>query len=306
MTTGIDFFPGFVSRQMTTGDAEIFCRVGGAGPALLLLHGYPQSHVMWHRVAGELANHFTVVAADLRGYGQSSCPPTDMQHRAYSKRTMAADMVLLMQQLGQTRFSVMGHDRGARVAYRMALDHPEIVERLAILDIISTLDQWQAENQRARLRMFHWGFLAQPAPLPESLIRRAPEDWVDGPFKRATKAKSIEAIDPRALAAYRAVFRDPDHVHATCEDYRAGATCDLADDQADRAAGLMIAAPTLFLWGSRGTPSDIPDPFGLWRRWCRQVEGGTIDCGHFLAEENPAALLEHAIPFFLGQSEAQS
>ncbi|MFM9942288.1 MAG: alpha/beta fold hydrolase [Hyphomicrobiaceae bacterium] len=300
------FFPGFTSRHLSTGDTDIFARIGGSGPALLLLHGYPQTHVMWHLVAGELARHFTVVAADLRGYGQSSCPPTDIEHRPYSKRVMAQDMVEIMSKLGQTRFSVMGHDRGARVAYRMALEHADVVERLALLDIVSTVDQWQAENQQARMRMFHWGFLAQPAPLPESLIRRAPVDWVDGTFKRGTKAKSLGVIDPRALETYRRFFRDPDHVHATCEDFRAGATCDLLDDQADLAAGRCIDAPTLFLWSTHGSPSEFADPLGLWRRWCRHIEGGTIDSGHFIAEENPAALLAAAVPFLLGQSETRA
>ncbi len=303
MTPEDDLFPGFGSRRLSTGEAEIFVRIGGSGPALLLLHGYPQCHMAWHRVAGELAQHFTVVAADLRGYGDSSCPPTDMAHRTYSKRVMAADMITVMAKLGQTRFSVMGHDRGARVAYRLALDHPQVVERLALLDIVSTFDQWQLTTQQAKIRMFHWGFLAQPAPLPESLIRRSPNDWIDAIFKRATKAKLLMTIDPRALDAYRSNFRDSDHVHATCEDYRAGATCDLADDQADLAAGHVIQAPTLVLWGSDGSMTDVPDRLSYWRRWCRHLDSATIDSGHYIAEENPAALLAHAIPFFLGQSE---
>lgn len=305
MTGAPDFFPGFSRKRLQTSEAEIFLRVGGIGPPLLLLHGYPQSHVMWHRVAGELSRHFTVVAADLRGYGESSCPPTDLQHRAYSKRSMAIDMVEVMSMLGQTRFSVMGHDRGARVAYRMALDHPQSVERLALLDIVTTFDQWQAEDQKSKMRMFHWGFLAQPAPLPESLIRRAPDDWVNGPFRRSSRDKSLAVFDEAALEVYRAVFRDSDHVHATCEDYRAGATCDLADDQADLAAGNMIHAPTLLLRATHGTLSDFPEPVERWRRWCTDLRDGTIDSGHFIAEENPRALLDVTIPFFLGVGETR-
>ena len=296
---GAELFPGFVERRIDTGGAQIFARVGGTGPALLLLHGYPQSHVMWHRVIARLAAHFTVVAADLRGYGQSSCPPTDMEHRPYSKRVMALDMVRLMTALGHREFSVMAHDRGARVGYRMALEHPDRLRRLVLLDILTTLDQWQIHSQQAKIRMFHWGFLAQPAPIPESLIRRATADWVEGPFKRATQAKSISVIDPRALAAYRAVFTDPDHVHATCEDFRAGASCDMADDEEDAAAGRKIACPTLFLWGTTGTPSDVADPLALWQRWCDRVEGHSIDSGHFLPEENPDDLLARALPFLL-------
>ncbi len=301
MSATDDLFAGFASRRFVTEDAEIFARIGGTGPPLLLLHGYPQNHVMWHRVAPRLARDFTVIAADLRGYGQSSCPPTDLEHRTYSKRAMAGDMIAVMAALGHRRFAVMGQDRGARVAYRMALEHPAAVDRLVILDIVSTLDQWQAESKEAKLRMFHWGFLAQPAPMPESLIRRAPRDWVEGPFKRGTKTRSISTIDPRALAAYQAVFTDPDHIHATCEDYRAGASCDLADDEADRAVGRQIGCPMLFLWGTHGTPSDIDDPLGLWRRWCPHVLGGTIDSGHFIAEENPDALVARALPFLLGE-----
>lgn len=301
-----DLFRGFSTRRFSTRDGEIFARIGGNGPPLLLLHGYPQSHVMWHRVAGDLACHFTVVAADLRGYGQSSCPPTDMDHRPYSKRAMAADMIEVMDALAFPRFSIMGHDRGARVAYRLALEHGMRVERLVLLDIISTLDQWQAEGQSAKLRMFHWGFLAQPAPLPESLIRRSPADWVDSGFKRSTLARSTDVIDPRALAYYKEALGDPDRIHATCEDYRAGATCDLADDQEDRATGRQIQCPTLILWGTAGTPADIDDPIGLWRRWCPEVEGGTIAGGHFIAEENPRDLLARALPFLLGRQEKTS
>ncbi len=292
-----ELFRGFDEHFVGLDDVTIRVRVGGTGPALLLLHGYPQTSAMWHRVAPELAERHTVVAADLRGYGASSCPPTDMDHRPYAKRTMAADMIGVMRALGHKRFSVMGHDRGGRVAYRLALDHPSLVDRLVLLDILSTHDQWSAANQSIRLKMFHWAFLAQPAPMPESLIGRDPIEWLDGRFKRGTKARSLDAMHPLALEEYRRCFRDPDHIHATCEDYRAGARCDLADDDADLASGRMIRCPTLLLWASDGPMAEIADPLALWRQWCECLEGHKVDCGHFIAEEAPDALLASVVPF---------
>ena len=297
MTAADDLFPGFVERRVDTGEAVIYVRTGGTGPGLLLLHGYPQSHAMWHRVAPQLACTHTVVAADLRGYGRSSCPPSAQDHRPYSKRSMARDMISLMRHFGFASFAIMGHDRGARVAYRMALDLPQLVNRLVLLDIISTQDQWSAANQQMRLWMFHWAFLAQPAPMPETLIGRDPADWLEGRFKRGTKSRSLASIDPRALADYAAYFADADRIHATCEDFRAGAHCDLADDAADWAAGRRIECPVLLLWGTEGPLADLADPLALWQPLCRQVSGTSIDCGHFIAEERPDALLEHAEPF---------
>ena len=295
--TAIDLFPDFAEHRVDTGEAAIYARTGGAGPGLLLLHGYPQSHAAWHRVAPALARSHTVVAADLRGYGRSSCPPSDMQHRAYSKRSMARDMTALMRHFGFSSFAVAGHDRGARVAYRLALDLPHLVTRLVLLNIISTADQWAAANQQMRLKMFHWALLAQPAPMPESLIGRDPVTWLEGRIKRSTKSRSLEAIDPRALADYRANFADPDRIHATCEDFRAGAHCDLADDEADLAAGRRIECPMFLLWSREGPLADMPDPLALWRPWCRNVSGARIDSGHFIAEESPGAFLDHAVPF---------
>lgn len=293
----VDLFPGFDTCNIDTGEATIHARIGGRGPALLLLHGYPQSHAMWHRVAPELAKSFTVIAADLRGYGRSSCPPSDMDHRPYSKLSMAVDMIKLMHSLGHRRYSIIGHDRGARVAYRLAMEMPDQVERLVILDIITTADQWSSANQKVRLKMFHWAFLAQPAPMPETLIGRDPVDWVEGRFKRGTKSRSLAEIDPRALADYHAYFTDPDRMHATCEDFRAGSGCDLADDEKARDAGRRIECPTLVLWATDGPLADVSDPLELWRPWCRSVVGANIDSGHFIAEERPRELLEYAQPF---------
>lgn len=297
MTASDDLFPGFGEHLVDTGEAVIHARAGGSGPGLLLLHGYPQTHAIWHRVAPVLAKSFTVVAADLRGYGQSSCPPTGIDHMPYSKRSMARDMIVLMRHFGFSRYAVMGHDRGARVAYRIAIEAPHQVERLVILDIITTLDQWSAATQHMRLTMFHWAFLAQPAPMPESLIGRGPVEWLDARLKRGLKSRSLEDLDARAVASYRANFADSDRIHATCEDFRAGAGCDLAADQADYDGGRRIECPTLVLWADHGPLADLADPMALWQPWCRDLAGANIDGGHFIAEERPDALLEHALPF---------
>lgn len=297
MSSAGELFPGFASQYFDTGKVRLHFRLGGSGPPLLLLHGYPQTHASWHKVAKPLADNFTVVIPDLRGCGQSSCADEDLEHRAYSKRVMAGDMVLLMDKLGFRRFCVMGHDRGARVAYRMALDWPGRVVRLVVLDIVTTLDFWQPEQQMARRKGAQWAFLAQPAPIPESLIGADPTTWLEGCLKRRTRSGSLEAFDPRALASYRTSLSDPDRVHATCEDFRAGASCDLYDDGMDRRLGRRIACPTFVLWGAHGSLVAIDDPVMLWRRWCESVIGGMVDSGHFIPEENPAGLLRAVLPF---------
>jgi haloacetate dehalogenase len=299
-----DLFPGFMSRRIETGKVDLHVCIGGCGPPLLLLHGYPQTHVAWHKVAGPLAERFTVVAPDLRGYGESACPPDDLDHRAYAKRTMAADMVHVMKDFGFSRYLVMGHDRGARVAYRMALDNPECVARLVVIDVMTTWDQWQPEQQITRNRIGHWAFLAQPAPIPEMLIGKDPIEWLEGRLKRGTRSGTLDAFDPRALAVYGRLS-DRDRIHATCEDYRASASCDLADDEADRRLGSRITCPTLVLWGSSGSLAGVADPVALWRPWCLTVSGRAIESGHFIPEENPAALLDAVLPF-LGSAEAMT
>ena len=301
MTLEDELFPGFTARTVGVGRATIFARVGGQGEPLLLLHGYPETHLAWHRVASPLAKRFTVVAADLRGYGRSSCVPDDSEHRAYSKRTMAADMERLMASLGFRRFRVMGHDRGARVAYRLALDRPDVVERLVMIDIMTTFDQWQPENSATRQRISHWAFLAQPAPIPEALIGADPVAWLEGRFRRGTLARGLAVFDPRVLDEYRRAASEPDCVHAACEDYRAGAGCDLGDDEVDRALGRRIDCPVLVVWGSDGSLADVHDPLALWRPWCTSVTGQVIEAGHYIAEENPVALLDAALPFLDGR-----
>jgi haloacetate dehalogenase len=290
-------FANFAAREIALGEATIFARFGGSGPPLLLLHGYPQSHLMWARVALALASRFTVVAADLRGYGRSSAPPSQRGER-YSKRVMAKDAVALMSALGFEQFAVAGHDRGGRVAYRLALDHPERVTKIAALDIVPTAEMWAGMDAARAMTVYHWMFLAQPEPMPETLIAGAAEAYLDHTLKSWTGDKSLRSFAPEALAAYRAACRDPARVHAMCEDYRAGATIDRALDEADRAAGRRIEAPLLALWGAQGIPARGESPLEVWRRWASNVSGQGIDCGHFVPEEAPEATAQALAAFF--------
>jgi len=293
-----DLYPGFESRWIPTSIGTIFARLGGAGPPLLLLHGYPQTNVMYHRVAPMLSGHFTVIIPDLPGYGWSVAPATDADHAPYTKRAMAAVMIEAMEALGFVRFRLAGHDRGGRVAYRLALDHPERIERVAVLDILPTYDYWERINRVYGLKIYHWLFLAQPDPLPERLIAGDPAFYFDYTLKSGTKTHSLAAFDPRALAHYRAAFGDPLRIHAVCEDYRAGAGADFAHDAADRAAGRLIRSPLLALWGGAGIAAGAASPVDTWRQWATDVRGAPIDSGHFLAEENPDATAAALAEFF--------
>lgn len=266
------------------GDLSLRVRSGGCGPPLLLLHGYPQTHLMWSRVAGELVADFTVVAPDLRGYGGSTGPAADPEHAGHSKRAMAGDALALMRSLGFARFDVAGHDRGGRVAYRLALDHPRAVRRLSVLDIVPTGEVWARADDRFALGYWHWPFLAQQHPLPETLIAHDPE-WF---FFDAQFGGVMRTFDPEALADYVRAARNPSVVSAICEDYRAGATYDRALDEQDRAAGRRITCPTQVLWGARGALAAWYDTLEIWRGWADEVTGQALDCGHFLAEERPA------------------
>ena len=284
-------------HRFTVNSVEIFARVGGSGPPLLLIHGFPQTHAMWHRLAPALMQRFTCVMPDRRGYGFSACPEDDPGHTAYSKRAMTGDLVAVMEKLGHTRFAAVGHDRGARVAYRMALDHPQRVATLTVLDIVPTYAMWHELTVRLAMKSYHWLFLAQPAPLPEMLIEPNPAAFLDYSMASWTKSKDLSAFAGDALAEYRYHFAPPEHVRAACGDYRAGATSDLAADEADRAAGLKIACPTLALWGETGIAGKAANPLLTWQQWCKEVEGHAIDSGHFVAEENPDAVLAHLLPF---------
>ena len=285
-------FEGFELLTVDTGEAVIRARRGGSGPPLLLLHGHPQTHAMWHRVAPLLAGTFTVVAADLRGYGDSSKPPSAPDHEPYSKRAMARDQVALMRRLGFERFGVAGHDRGGRVAYRMALDHPERVARLAVLDILPTWEHFRRADMAFALGYWHWFFLAQPHDLPERLIGADP-DWYCLRGRRHLFA-------PEALAEYLRCFRDPATRHAICEDYRAGATFDFALDAADREAGCRVACPVLALWAGRNELDRWYDVLAVWRDWAGDVRGRALDCGHYLPEEAPEETAAELRAFFAG------
>lgn len=293
-----DLFAGFAVERVKTKGAEIYARVGGSGPPLLLLHGYPQTHHCWHKIASRLAQEYTVVAADLRGYGASSAPRGDGGAVTYSKRAMGEDMVEVMAALGHDSFSVAGHDRGGRVAYRMALDHPQRISALAVLDIIPTLEVWERLTSASALASYHWSFLAQPYPLPETLIATDPAYYVVVTLEAWTAGRNLDSFHPAALAVYKAALDDPMRIHAVCEDYRAGATADARNDAADRAAGRRITCPTLALCGSSYVGKGKTSFLDIWRPWCGgDLDGAEIASGHFLAEENPAATLAALLPW---------
>jgi haloacetate dehalogenase len=290
-------FPGFTLEQVTVKEGPIRLRRGGSGPPLLLLHGNPQTHLMWHAVAPELARRFTVVCPDLRGYGGSFKPPATPDHAPYAKRSMARDMVEVMERLGHRRFLIAGHDRGARLAHRLALDFPGSVERLAVLDIVPTLEAFERTDMAFALGYYHWFWFAQPHPFPEVLINAAPEVWFTHHTTRGPKPE--ELFHPEALADYLAAVHEPDTIRGICEDYRAAASIDLEHDRASRAAGVRIQCRLLVLWGARGKIAKWYDPLAIWRQYCAvEVTGGPVDCGHYLAEEAPAEVLERLRAFF--------
>jgi haloacetate dehalogenase len=287
----MSFFQDFEPTFVETSEVTIRLRRGGSGPPILLLHGHPQTHAMWHGVAPELAASRTVVCADLRGYGESSKPVTTPDHEPYSKRAMARDMVAVMLELGFERFDVAGHDRGGRVAYRLALDHPASVERLAVLDIVPTHEMWRRVDKEFAMVDYHWFFLAQPAPFPERVIGAARDEY----YFRGDRTR----FHPDALEDYLAAVRDPATIHAMCEDYRAGATYDDALDAEDLAAGRRIGCPMHVLWSGRDELGRWFDVLEVWRRWCDgPVTGRALDCGHYLAEEAPRETAAELRSFF--------
>jgi haloacetate dehalogenase len=295
----------FTTGEIQTGETCIFVRCCGSGPPLLLLHGFPQTHLMWHRVAPLLARNFTTVCADLRGYGRSGCPVSTPDHAPYAKRSMAKDMVIVMEQLGFRGFSVAGHDRGGRVAYRMALDHPGRVERLAVLDILPTETVWERADARFALAFWPWSLLAQPEPLPERILMAAAEAIIDDAL--GGWGSPSDAFPPEICAAYVRALRDPSHAHAICEEYRAAATIDREHDKADRASGRKIVCPLLVLWSARGALENWyvgeSGPIALWRAWGDHVEGRALNAGHFFPEEAPEQTAEALQCFFGGVDE---
>jgi haloacetate dehalogenase len=273
------FFPGFEQRRIETAGASINLVTGGSGPPLLLLHGYPQTHLMWRKLAPRLAADFTIVAPDLRGYGDSAKPPAGPDNINYSKRALAQDQVETMAALGFERFIVAGHDRGARVAHRLARDHPERVERLALLDIVPTLYRFETIDQKAATSSYHWFFLIQPGGVPERLIGAEPEFFLRSMLRPST------VFEPEIFAEYLRCFKNPETIRATCDEYRAGASIDLVHDRADR--GSRLAMPLLVLWGQRSSQGSGYDVLSVWRDHAENVSGRAIGSGHFLAEEAP-------------------
>jgi len=286
-------FPGFDDHRIDVGDAEIFLCRGGTGPPLLLLHGYPQTHVTWHKIAPRLSEEYTVVAPDLRGYGDST-GPDDPETRAYANRAMAADMGAVMDELGYDDYLLAGHDRGARVGYRFALDYPDRVRKLAVLDIVPTLETAQMMDYAYAKAMYHWLFLAQPYPIPERLIGHDPEFYVDHLIENW--AERPGALTEDAVAAYHRAFRRESVLRASCEDYRAGLSVDLDHDRATREAGDRIECPVLAVWGG-GSGTVSFDPLEIWERWASDVRGRRLDCGHFVMEEAPEETLEELLAF---------
>jgi haloacetate dehalogenase len=295
-------FANFETAVVDVAATTIGLRRGGAGPGLLLLHGFPETHVMWRGVAPALAERFTVVCADLRGYGSSGTPPSAPDHAPYAKSAMAVDMVTLMERLGFDRFSVVGHDRGGRVGYRLALDHPERVDRLAVLDVVPTGEALDRADGRLALGYWPWSLLAQPEPLPERLGAAAPDAFVDAAL--GGWGSDPETFPANVRGFYVDALRDPATAHAICEEYRAAATLDWAADRRDRAAGRQIEAPTLVLWAASGPLDlwyeDVDGPVGIWRTWAPNIAGEPLSGGHFFPEQNPEDTIS-ALRAFLWQ-----
>jgi haloacetate dehalogenase len=288
-----DFFPGFEPRRIATSGAGINLVTGGSGPPLLLLHGYPQTHLMWRKLAPRLATEFTVVVPDLRGYGDTSKPPAGADNAGYSKRTLALDQVETMKALGFERFAVAGHDRGARVSHRLARDHSDRIERLALLDIVPTLYRFETIDQKAATSSWHWFFLIQPRGFPERLIGADAEFFLR--HQLGALLRDPAKLEPEAFAEYLRCFSNPETIRATCDEYRAGASIDLEHDRADRR---HLTMPLLMLWGERSSQGSGYDMLAVWREHAENVTGQAIASGHFLPEEAPEETYRALRDFF--------
>ncbi|MGA8138108.1 MAG: alpha/beta hydrolase [Pseudomonas gingeri] len=288
-------FAGFQKDQRHVNGVDIAYRIGGSGPGLLLLHGHPQTHVIWHKIAGDLAKHFTVVAADLRGYGDSARPAADEQHLNYSKREMGRDGVALMDSLGFSEFSVLAHDRGARVAHRLALDHPQVVQRMVLLDIAPTLSMYTQTDEAFARAYWHWFFLIRPAPLPETLIEANPEQYLRSVM--GSRSAGLKPFTGEAFSEYLRCISLPGSARGICEDYRASATVDLEHDRVDIEAGRQLNMPLLALWGAEGTVGRCFNPLHEWQQVATDVRGKALPGGHYLAEEIPEQLLGEVLTF---------
>jgi haloacetate dehalogenase len=289
-------FEGFAPLDIQGPAGALHTLRGGQGAPLLLLHGHPQTHVMWHRVANDLARHFTVVLMDLRGYGDSVRPAPDPGHATYSKRAMALDAMAVMRHHGFERFQVLAHDRGARVAHRLAADHPEAVQRMLLLDVAPTLAMYGSTTEAFARAYWHWFFLIQPPPLPEALISSDPVRYLRSVMGK--RHAGLAAFAPEALAEYERCVQIPDSAESICEDYRASASIDLTHDRDDVAAGRKLAMPLRVLWGEHGAVGQCFDVLDLWRERAVEVSGQPLPCGHYIAEEAPALLLDEALKFF--------
>ena len=289
-------FAGFTHKRLRANGVEINTLFKGSGPPLLLLHGYPQSHLIWHRTAPELAKHYTVVVTDLRGYGESEKLVGLEDHSNYSKREMARDQVEVMRQLGFNSFYLCGHDRGARVSHRLAVDHPAAVKRVMLLDISPTLAMYEQTTMDFARAYWWWFFLIQPAPFPESMIAAAPETYLQK--KIGWGYAGMSAFTAETYAAYLSYVSDPATMHAMCEDYRAAASIDLEHDRADRTAGKKITCPVSVIWGEHGVVNRCFKPIEDWQRVANDVRGRTLPCGHYIPEEVPEALLAEMTEFF--------
>lgn len=288
-------FAGFNKTHRHVNGVDIAYRIGGSGPGLLLLHGHQQTHVIWHKIAEPLARHFTVVAADLRGYGDSDRPAASTDHAAYSKRTMAQDNVALMAALGFDTFSVLAHDRGARVAHRLALDHAEAVQRMVLLDIAPTLAMYAQTTEAFARAYWHWFFLIRPAPLPETLIEANPEGYLRSVM--GSRSAGLAPFTDEAFAEYLRCLQRPGSAQGICEDYRASAAIDLEHDRADIDNGHVLTLPLLVLWGAEGTVGRCFEPLEEWRKVATDVRGKAVPAGHYIAEEAAQVLLEEALAF---------
>ncbi|MGV8920525.1 MAG: alpha/beta fold hydrolase [Pseudomonas sp.] len=291
-------FAGFEKHQRKVNGVEIAYRIGGSGPGLLLLHGHPQTHVIWHKIAETLARSFTVVAADLRGYGDSSKPLADDQHLNYSKREMGRDNVELMNELGLSSFSVLAHDRGARVAHRLALDHPQNVKRMVLLDIAPTLAMYSQTNEAFARAYWHWFFLIRPAPLPETLLEADPEQFLRSVM--GSRSAGMAPFTDDAFSEYLRCLKLPGTARGICEDYRASATIDLDYDRADLAASNHLTLPLMVLWGAEGIVGRCFNPLKEWQNVATDVRGKALPAGHYIAEEAPELLLSEVLPFLQG------
>ena len=288
----MNFFSDFELSSINTKRGVIRYRKAGQGPVLLMLHGNPQTHAMWHKVAPELVNQYTVICPDIPGYGKSFKPVISNNHSTYSKVNMALDIINFMELLGFDKFQIVAHDRGARIAHRIALDFPEKVIKMILLDIIPTIEHFERTNMEFAMGYYHWFWLAQRSPIPESVINKAPEEWFFAHTSREEKDKNF--FDPIALNDYLDCVKNPETIKAICEDYRAAATIDLIDDKKSRDNNIKIKVPTLVLWGNKGKLEQWYEPLSIWQNYCSSdLRGNAINSGHYLAEENPDEIIKN-------------